>query len=319
VEPSLRSALVHPDYNAEGIVGAFNVLTREGWDHYRAYLEFAAGRYTRADGLYGRASRYIIGNEVDSQWMWYNSGEKPVERLIDEYLAALRGAWVAAQKSHRDARVYISLDHLWTIPFQDAPLRYYRGRDIVEGIARRCGRDGDFGWAVAYHPYPEDLSKPAFWNDATATPSLDTKRITFKNLQILCRFFSRPDLQYRGRTRNLALTEQGFHSDGTPLGEALQAAAYALAYRTVAALPSIEAFILHAHVDNRDEFNLNLGIWRRDTGSPSGNAPGTPKPLYEVFRTIDSPGGDMGAGFARAALGGAEYERAVGILFGAQG
>ncbi len=67
----------------------------------------------------------------------------------------------------------------------------------------------------------------------------------------------------------------------------MQAAAYALAYWKVLHTPGIESFILHAHVDNRDEFDLNLGIWRRDKRAESANEPGTPKPVYAIFRDID--------------------------------
>jgi hypothetical protein len=42
-------------------------------------------------------------------------------------------------------------------------------------------------------------------------------------------------------------------------------------------------------VDHRDEFGLNLGLWRRDKASPIPNAPGSPKPIYFVFRDIDGP------------------------------
>jgi hypothetical protein len=96
-------------------------------------------------------------------------------------------------------------------------------------------------------------------------------------------------LLYEGKQRHIILSEQGFHSDETEEGEQLQAAAYAYAYWKVARLPAIESFILHAHVDNRDEFDLNLGIRRRDKTSPSANEPGDPKPSYYVFKDIDGP------------------------------
>mgnify|MGYP001768382154 CR=1 FL=1 len=85
--------------------------------------------------------------------------------------------------------------------------------------------------------------------------------------------------------------------------ERLQAAAYAFAYWKVAHTPGIESFILHAHVDNRDEFNLNLGIWRRDKSSPLPSAPGTPKPVYEVFKEIDGPQGEQYLTAAKQVVG----------------
>jgi len=42
-------------------------------------------------------------------------------------------------------------------------------------------------------------------------------------------------------------------------------------------------------VENRDEFGLNLGIWRRDPTSDLPSKPGSPKPIYDIFRDIDGP------------------------------
>jgi Family of unknown function (DUF5722) len=179
----------------------------------------------------------------------------------------------------------------WTTSgtFADQPLRYYRGRDIVDGLAARCASGGDFDWSVAFHPYPEDLSKADFWNDGSATDAFETPRITFKNLEQLPAYLDQPRLRYQGRRRAIILSEQGFHSEPTPEGEEVQAAAYALAYEKVARTEGIESFILHAHVDHRDEFDLNLGLWRRDPESADPNAPGSPKPIHAVFRDIDGP------------------------------
>jgi hypothetical protein len=289
IYPELRETLFHPDYDPEGRISAFNVLTAEGLAHYKAFVEFVAERYTRPDARYGRACGYIIGNEVDAQWTWCNAGEKTVEQYVREHGLAMRVAFYAARKHYARARVYLSLTHYWTATHQDNPLRYYAGRDIVETLNRLYRAEGDWPWAMAYHPYPEDLFHPDFWNDKTPTDELDTPRITFKNIEVLPRYMGQPHLLYEGKQRHIILSEQGFHSDETEEGEELQAAAYAYAYYKVAREPGIESFILHAHVDNRDEFDLNLGIRRRDKSSPLANAPGEPKPAYDVFKDIDGP------------------------------
>jgi hypothetical protein len=303
IYPELRETLLHPDYNPEGFISAFNVVTAEGLAHYQAFVEFVAERYTRPDARYGRACGYIIGNEVDSGWIWCNAGEKTVEEYVAEYAVAVRTAFYAARKKYSQARVYISLDHLWTIAFQGNPRRYYKGRDIVELLNATYQREGDFDWSVAYHPYPEDLRDPRFWEDETALDSFDTPRITFKNIEVLPRYLAQPHLLYHGRLRHIILSEQGFNSDETEEGEKYQAAAYAYAYWKIAAIPEIESFILHAHVDNRDEFGLNLGLWRRDKGDPRPNAPGSPKPIYAVFRDIDGPKGEQVIAWARQVIG----------------
>jgi hypothetical protein len=308
VHPDLRQALLHPDYDPRGFISAFNVVTAEGLAHYRAFVEFVAERYTRPDAAHGRACGFIVGNEVDSGWIWCNAGQKTVEQYVREYAVAVRTAFDAARSKYRQARVYISLDHLWTIPFPGDPEHCYKGKDVIDQLSAIYAREGDFDWSVAYHPYPQDLSHPDFWHDDTAIDAFDTPRITFRNIDVLTRYLSQPQFLYGGRQRHIILSEQGFHSDETPEGERLQAAAYAYAYWKVARTPGIDSFILHAHVDNRDEFNLNLGLWRRDKASSSPSAPGSPKPIYDVFRDIDGPRHDEIIAWAKEVVGEADWK-----------
>jgi hypothetical protein len=301
--PEMGEALLHPDYDPEGRISAFNVITEDGLAHYKAFVEFVAERYTRPDGKYGRACGYIIGNEVDAQWIWCNAGRKTVREYVSEYATAMRMAFYAARKKYSQARVYASLTHYWNLAHREDPEQCYKGRDVIEVLNKICLRDGNFDWSLAFHPYPEDLFHPDFWNDKTAIDSFDTPRITFKNIEVLPKYMSQPHLLYEERPRHIILSEQGFHSDETEEGEQLQAAAYAYAYDKIERTPVIESFILHAHVDHRDEFDLNLGIWRRDKESSSPNAPGSPKPVYAVFRDIDGPRKDELVSWAKQIVG----------------
>ncbi len=303
IHPELLQELIHPDYDPDGLISAFPVVTERGLKRFRAFIEFIAERYTRPDQLYGRACGYILGNEVTSQWIWCNAGKKTVQDYMEEYTYALRMAFFAARKKYDRARVYISMDHFWTMTFQEDPLKFYKGREVLELLNQYSHRDGNFEWSVAYHPYPQNLFHADFWNDETAQHSFDTGRITFRNIEILSQFLSQKAFLYNGELRHIILSEQGFHSDENEESEALQAAAYCLAYRKVANTPGIESFILHAHVDNRDEFGLNLGLWRRDKSSPSANEPGSPKPIYDVFRLIDGPEHEEVCRFARKIVG----------------
>ncbi|NPV78703.1 MAG: hypothetical protein HPY52_00285 [Firmicutes bacterium] len=185
-------------------------------------------------------------------------------RMIDDAIA-LRTAYYAARKKYSEARVYISLDHFWTLFYQDNPLRCYPGKKVLDILNGLALQEGNFDWSVAYHPYPEDLSRPDFWNDKTAVHSFDAGRITF-----------------------------------------------CLAYRKVEKTPGIESFILHAHVDNRDEFGLNLGLWRRDKESDDPSAPGSPKPIYYIFKDIDGPKGEEACRFAREVVGEEKWAEILG-------
>ncbi|NLY60661.1 MAG: hypothetical protein GX054_04090 [Clostridiales bacterium] len=303
IDPHLEEELIHPDYDPEGFISAFNVVTERGLKRYKAFVEFVAERYTRPDQLYGRACGYIIGNEVNSQGVWSNAGDKTVKEYMEEYCIALRTAYFAARKKYSQARVYISLDHFWTLTHQKNPQRFYKGKDVIDILNNICHRDGNFDWGVAYHPYPENLFHADFWNDKTAIASFETGRITFKNIEILPQYLSQQEYRYKGRIRHIILSEQGFHSDENEESEMLQAAAYCLAYRKIAKIPGIESFILHAHVDNRDEFGLNLGLWRRDKSSDKPSQPGSPKPIYYVFKDIDGPKGEEVCLFAKEIVG----------------
>lgn len=288
MHPEMKGVLLHPNYNPEGLISAFNVVTPEGYRHYKAFVEFAAARYSRPDQAHGRVTGYIVSNEIDSQWVWGNAGEITVEDYLRQYSVAMRATYYAARKAWGEARVYISLDHLWTISHINDPLRTYPSRRCLELLNERARREGNYDWSVAFHPYPEDLRYPDFWNDQTAPDTIDAPRITFRNIEQLPVFLGQPDFLFDGRQRHIILSEQGMNSMGTEESEAFQAASYALAFRKIAACPSIDSFLLHAHADNLDEFGLNLGLWRIDE---KGN-PTTPKPAYAVFRDIDGPQGD---------------------------
>jgi hypothetical protein len=308
LHPDMAETLLHPEYDPEGFISAFNVVTEAGLAHYKAFVEFVAARYSRDDQQYGRVSGYIISNEVDAQWIWSNAGEKTVEDYMQEYAVAVRMAFYAARTQYSQARVYLSLTHHWTLPHTTNPLRTYAGRDIIEIMNRLSTAEGDFDWSVAYHPYPQDLRIPNFWDDDQALDTLDTPLITFKNIEVLTRYMRQAHLLYAGRIRHIILSEQGLNSEETEESERIQAAAYALAYWKIARTQGIEAFIYHAHVDHRDEFNLNLGIRRRDKSSDSPNAPGEPKPIYHVFKGIDGANAETLFADAQAVIGAAHWQ-----------
>ena len=101
---------------------------------------------------------------------------------------------------------------------------------------------------------------------------------------MLANLLYREEFLYNGERRRIILSEQGFNSHWTEESEILQACAYGRAYRICMEIPEIDSFILHAHCDNRYEFGLNLGLWRRHEDSSEMDRP---KPIYYVFRAID--------------------------------
>lgn len=262
-DPQINRILHTPNAitNLPNALAAFNTVTEEGRDWFQASLEFLAERWSRPDQRYGRAVGYIIGNEVNSHWEWYNMGKVTMEQFADDYVRTVRIAHDAIRKQSSSARVYLSLEHHWNIHYPAlTELQSFAARPFLQYFARRAREGGDFDWNIAFHPYPEDLGNPRFWNDKSATTNENTPRITFKNLEMLPKFMKRKEMLYHGHPRSIILSEQGFHTPDGPDGQKIQAAAFCYAYKKIEALKGIDAFILHRHIDNANEGGLMLGL-----------------------------------------------------------
>ena len=281
----LWEIIKHPGFCEGGRISAFNLHNKQAVRYYMAWVAFLTERYTLPDAPYGRAVGLIVGNEVNSGFEWCNMGEATVEQYVYDYTASLRLCWQVSTAIWSGMRTYISLDHFWTgANFSADANRFYGSKFVLEELCRLCHTEGQIGWHVAHHPYPENLNFPDFWNDESATVDENTYRITFKNLEVLAQFLYREEYLFCGERRRIILSEQGFNSHNTATSEVLQAMAYGKAYRKVMEIPEIDSFILHAHQDNMGEFGLNLGLWRR---RPESSVPDSPKPIYFVFRDID--------------------------------
>ena len=283
------------------VLGAFNTTSMEGVKYYTAALEFLMDRYCRPDGKYGQISSLIIGNEVQQHAIWYNMGEVPYPEVARAYADALRIADHARMKYNPDLRVYVSLEHHWTLGSKKS-LQAVPGETFLSELNQVIQSEGDFPWNLAFHPYPENLFNPRFWLDRSAKNRLDTPRITFRNLEQLVANMSQEKYLYRGKIRDIALTEQGFHLESeTPEGEAVQAAAYAYAYKRIKALhPYISAFILHRHVDHLGEGGLLLGVWNHDMTKK--------RRMYEVFQAAGTDDEEKVFSFALPVIGIQSFE-----------
>lgn len=302
-DPAVNRLMLHPRYAsaAPNRLGLFNAATSEGQLWLTATLEFLAERWSRTDRKYGRVAGYIIGNEVNSHWWWSNRGRVEIDEFVRDYLAAVRLMHEAVRSQSAWARVYVSLEHHWSIRYPPAEVdQAFPGRQFLDVFAARARAGGDFDWHVAFHSYPENLFEPRFWLDATALPTPDTPRITFKNLDVLTTYLRRPELLYDGKPRRIILSEQGFHTPDGPEGESVQAAAYCYAYKIVDQLEGVDAFILHRHIDHPHEGGLRLGVRRRQTEGPSE---ASRKRIYECLRLADTPQWEAAFQFALPIVG----------------
>lgn len=303
---ALDKLMLHPKYDraAPNNLTAFNTATPEGAAAFSACVEFLAQRYSGTNSSHGRVWNYIVGNEINSHWFWYNMGRVGMEELADNYLAAVRATHTAVRKHSANARVYLSLEHHWNVryPGGDAE-QSFAGRPFMEYFAKKAREGGDFDWHVAFHPYPENLFECRTWNDKSATHTADTPRITFKNVEQLTGFMRRPEMLHQGKPRRIILSEQGFHSADTEEGQLRQAAAYAYAYQKIREIEGIDSFILHRHVDHGQEGGLNLGLWTRRKDSKNPAEPAAKKKIYDVFKAADTTAWQDAFQFALPVIG----------------
>lgn len=289
-EKGLLDICVHPKYewdNPGAFISAFNMTTEAGQQVYGAFVEFLAQRYTRADKKYGRIGGVIISNEINLQDSWGNVGEMPVKEYTEEYVEAMRLAWLCGCKHYSNFRVYVSLANNWNA-LHENPLRLYHGRDILDYLADFSEKDGPFPWHVAFHPYPESWL-PDFWDDRQANFTFSTPRITYKNMEVLEAYLAQPKMLYRGTPRRIIFSEQGFNSEKgvlQTLQEKQAAAGYVLAYMKARNMKTVDMMANHSFVDNPHEFGLNLGVFRFDPEAVDHI--GEAKPLAESIKAMDT-------------------------------
>ncbi len=304
--PDPRDPFVHPGTDIDGApnrLGAFALHDRRSYRAYRAVLETFASRYSRPDRRHGWIAGYIVGNEIQQHWEWYNRGLVDAGEFLAEYAVALRTTWLALRRHHPDLRTYVSMDHHWTATMKGDARKEIPGRTVLETLTRISREEGDFEWHVAFHPYPENLFEPRFWRDRHAPAAFDAPKITFKNLEVLPAWLDKPENRVNGKARRVILSEQGFHAADSAEGETLQAAALAAATVRVDKIPGIDAFMLHRHVSHRNEGGLRLGLWAWDPKSPDPSAPGRKFPSWDVFKAAGTAQWEAAFRFALPLVG----------------
>ena len=299
---ALDSLMLHPNASGEFTIAGFNTATTEGLQTYRAVIAFLAERYSGRHPEHGRVWGWIVGNEVNSQKIWYNLGKLPMKEAVSEYEKAVRATHDSVREYSDHGRCYLSFDHFWTTRMPGASdVEVYPTREFLNEFARLSRERGDFEWHVAHHPYPDDLGNPRTWLDQLALPSDDSPHITFKNLEVLCEFLQKPELQWHGHPRRIILSEQGLHCLQNPEGEQLQAAGFAYVWEKVSRQPGIDALIWHRHVDHAHEGGLRLGLWTNVPGTIS--QPERQRAIYDLFQKADTAEWPAAAAFALPIVG----------------
>ncbi len=279
---SFSHTLAHPDTDPAGIFAMPNVSDADGVRAYAAVMDFLAKRYSRPDSKYGRIHHWILHNEVNAGWVWTNAGDKTALSYMDLYQRSMRLVSLIAHQYDPHAKVFISLEHHWTLKMDT---HSYAGKELLELLSVFSRAEGDFDWAIAFHPYPQNLFDPRVWEDNQVDFTFETPKITFKNLEVLDAFVKKPSMRFEGkRVRVVHLSEQGLNSRDygeTSLRD--QAAGMAYAWNKYKNLNSIEVFHYHNWVDNRREGGLRIGLRRfpDDKDDPLGK-----KAIWYVYQAL---------------------------------
>lgn len=280
----VTSLMGHPDAVKEGIFAMPNVTNEEGIAFYGAVLKLLTERYCRPDGKYGRIHHWIVHNEVDAGWVWTNAGEKPAVVFFDLYQRSMRLVDLFARQMDPNSRTFITLTHHWA---KSGSAQWYGSKRLTDLLVRFGEVEGDFPWAMAYHPYPQNLREPRTWDDGQATFSFETDKITPKNIEVLDAYMKQPRLLYKGKVRPIHFSENGFNSKdySRPELEA-QAAGMAYVWKKMEKLSAVEVWHYHNWIDNRSEGGLRIGLRKfpDEAGDPLDK-----KPIWHVYQAAGTP------------------------------
>lgn len=253
-----------------------NLTTAKAFNLYAAALEHMASTHCTPGN---RISHWIMHNEVDFANEWTNMGDQPMMRYLDRYIKSMRICYNIVRQYDQNASVLGSYTHCWAKADGS-----FAPKMMLEKTVEYSSAEGDFRWGVAYHPYPQDLTKPSFWvNDTQATYSLNSKYVTFKNLEVIDAWIRQKENFYKGKTKRvLFLSEQGTNSPSYSESDlTLQAAGGAWAWKKVSKLDGIDAIQWHNWADNKAEGGLRIGLRTFAEGSVSNL---TPKPVWYVWK-----------------------------------
>ncbi len=297
-DTTIGKQMTHPDCDPAGVYCMPNVFSPEGMEYYGAAVDFLAARYSRPDKKFGRIHHWIAQNEVDAGWTWTNMGEKDPLLYMDAYHTSLRIIHLIARQYNAHAKTFVSLTHDWNwTPVK----RFYKPKELLEILLCYSSKEGDFDWAVGYHPFPQSLFEPKSWLDERTDFSFNTQMITFRNVEVIDAWMDLPHTFYRGKQRLLHFSEQGPNSrDYSETALLDQAASMAYVWKKMKSLKNVKVFHYQSWRDYRFDGGLRLGLRRYpdDEEDPLGR-----KPVWTVFKYMGTAEEDKYLEFAKPIIG----------------
>ncbi len=279
--------LIYPSGREKGHFSyAWNTSNASARRQLQASLAFLSERYASSSAKNGRIVNWIVGNEVNNYTTYNYAGNKTLQQHAQIYANAFRMTYNTVTSVYSNARVYISLDHLWNT---NTVKGSFASRKMLDAFAAAISRQGRIQWNLAYHPYSSPLTEPKFWENKNhqVTQSLTTPVINMGNIGLLTSYIRNT---YGSNTR-IILSEQGFTSvqHFTKNVEKEQSAAIVYSYYLTEADDMIDSFIMNRHIDHKVEIaqGLNLGLWT-STKQTATEWADKKKDSWNVFKYMDT-------------------------------
>lgn len=268
---------------------AWNTSNANAREQLQATLSFLGSRYGSSAAEHGRIVNWIVGNEVNNYNVYNYAGSKSLAKYAKIYADAFRMTYNTMTSIYANARVYISLDHLWNTRVSGS----FTSREMLEKFASVLKSQGNIAWNLAFHPYGSPLTEPRFWDDVNgqSQQSLTSPVISMKNIGVLTSYIR----QNYGSNTRIILSEQGYTSvrhsySGETDAQKEQSAAIAYSYYLTEADDMIDSFIMNRQVDHQVEIDqgLDLGLWTTDAASSLPEWADEKKDSWNVFKYMDS-------------------------------
>lgn len=235
------------------------------------FAEYCAKVSKTGPGIAG----WIVGNEVDNFDTWNYAGTSNIDAYTKIYADTFRLVYNATKSVYANARVYVSLDHMWGMSNEGS----YGSKAFLEKFNSILKSEGNIDWDIAFHPYPVPLTDADFWNNDFLSNNENSPIVNMKNLSVMTNYVTK---QY-GKDKRIILSEVGFTSQS---GEKVQAAAIAYAYYVAEFNSSVDAIIMRSLEDAQVEVDQGLSFGIKG------------KYAYNVYKYMDTPKSEQYTKFA---------------------
>ena len=281
-----------------------NTSEDAGLEALEAVVSFLADRYDGQHGV-GQVDNWVIANEVNAKDYWNYAGAMDIATYARLYADSLRVCYTAIKSQNANATVCLSLDNEWTSVAGGAN---YTARTTIEHINAYVKAQGDFDWALAFHPYNYPMAWTSFWtpkNEKTAAMiqhTIDSPYISMENIEQLTDYMSLDFMRgTRGQVRDILLTEIGYSSRQ---GEASQAAAMIYAYYRTMTNQHLDMIVFNRQTDFASEVKNGLSV-----GLSYQN--GARKQAFDAFANMNGANAENYKNFAANYAGIADWNAAM--------